>query len=60
MAATILALVPLIEDMEPEIQAAVVALINKIHHKQLTAEDYLALAQTLISSETAAPPTPSA
>jgi hypothetical protein len=58
MAATIVALVPLIEDLEPEVQAGVIALIHKLHKKQLSAQDYINLAQTLISSEQAAPPAP--
>jgi hypothetical protein len=56
MAATITALVPLIEALEPEVQAGVIALINKLHKKQLSAQDYIDLAQTLISQETATPP----
>ena len=58
MAATIVALIPLIEQMEPQIQSAVIALIHKIHAKQLSAQDYVNLAQTLISQEQAAPLTP--
>lgn len=58
MAATIVALIPLIEQMEPEIQSGIIALIHKIHAKQLSAQDYINLAQTLISEEQATPPTP--
>lgn len=58
MAATIVALIPLIEQMEPEIQAGLIALIHKIHAKQLSAQDYINLAQPLISQEQAAPPKP--
>ena len=58
MAATIVALVPLIEQLEPEVQAGVIALIHKLHAKKLSAQDYINLAQTLISQETAPPPSP--
>lgn len=51
----VVALIPLIEQLEPEVQAGVVALVQKLHKKQLSAQDYLNLAQTLISKEPAAP-----
>ena len=52
------AIVQLIQLAEPPIQHAIADLIGKIHKKQLTAQDYINLAQTLISKETA-PATPS-
>jgi len=58
MAATITALVPLIEALEPPVQAGLIALVNKLHKKQLSAQDYLDMAQVLISKETATPPSP--
>jgi hypothetical protein len=53
--AEILAMIQLFETIEPPVQQAIAGLISKIHHKQLTAADYLALAQTLISQEQATP-----
>lgn len=35
--------------LEPMAQRGIADLIHKIHHKQLTAEDYLAAAQQLVT-----------
>lgn len=47
--AEVQALILLFQTLEPPIQRGIEALINKIHKKQLTAQDYLDLAQQLIS-----------
>jgi hypothetical protein len=41
--------------LEPEVQKILAGLITKIHRKQLTAQDYLDQAQTLINARTATP-----
>jgi hypothetical protein len=48
-------MVELFQTLEPYAQKGIAGLISKIHHKQLTAQDYLDQAQTLINAQVPAP-----
>jgi hypothetical protein len=51
----IAAMIELFQALEPPVQAGIAALITKIHQKQLTSQDYLDQAQTLINARMAEP-----
>lgn len=59
VAAIVPAAIQLFEMLEPQAQKGIAALITKIHHKQLTAQDYLDQAATLINSKPPVVPTAS-
>ncbi len=49
-AAEIQAALAVFQILEPEAQKAIAGLVHLLHHKQLTATDYLAQAQALINA----------